>query len=206
MDISEIEKQVKSFEKQAEEAFDSLEKKREGFEKLVLDFVSSWIQNRVKDALTKEFPDKAKALGEIGVRAIKADLKAAVDKLPADVKALLADNSRWPHCTEYRGKGEKYPSAYDFETLFGGLTRQFFGLAGKILDKHKLIKSKQYGEWGQVGTNIVYGYGIQLPDPLKALIADYYELYERHRELLEKIEVTKNQRAEAEAKDIWDKS
>jgi hypothetical protein len=206
MDTSEFDKQIRFFEKQAKEVFDSLEKKREDFEKSTLTFVSSWIQNRVKDALTREFPDRAKELGETGVKAVKADLKVAVDKLPDDAKVLFADNGRWPHRKEYKGTIEKYLYTTEFEKILTGFMRQLFGLAGGILDKYKLIEFKEHSEWGRSGTSVLYGYGISLPNQFEALIMEYSKLYNQYRELLEKVELTKTQKAQAEAKDIWDKT
>lgn len=206
MDTSEFDASIRTSEKQAAEIFNLLENKRKELETSILAFVSNWSQDKVKDALIREFPDKAKDLGGAGVKAIKADLQVVVDQLPGKVNILLADNSNWPHHKEFRVKIESYKMRSEFEDIFSRLIRRLFSSTGGILKKYDLIKTESYNEWGGQGTDVVYNYGISLSPQLQALKDEYIKLYDQYSELIAKTESTKSEKARAEAKDLWEKS
>jgi hypothetical protein len=206
MDTSEFDARIKTSEKQIADIFNLLENKRKEIEKSILVFVLNWSQDKVKDALIREFPDKAKDLGEAGVKGIKADLKVLVDQLPDRVNNLLADNSNWPHHKEFKVKIESYKMRSEFEEILSRLISRLFGPTGGILKKYDLIKTESFSEWGVRGTEATYNYGISLSPQLQTLKDDYIHLYEQYSGSIAKAESTKGEKARAEAKDLWEKS
>jgi hypothetical protein len=206
MDTSEFDARINAAEKQAAHIFDLLEDKRKEIEISILAFVLNWSQDKVKDALIREFPDKAKDLGEAGVKGIKTDLKILVDQLPNRVSKLLADNSNWPHHKEFKVKIESYKMRSEFEEILSRLIRRLFSPTGGILKKYDLIKTESFSEWGVGGTEVNYNYGISLSSQLQTLKDEYIHLYEQYSESMAKAESTKGEKARAEAKDLWEKS
>jgi len=201
MDTTEFDRKIEHLEKTAKGIRDRLEKEWQDLASVLQIFAKNWCLSKVEKALVEEFPERAKDLGTGGVKKIKADLDIVLARLPEDMKRLLKEDSNWPH--RFGADLGGYALDRDVESLIIRLFNKLVGPAGAILQEHRLSSS---GEWRQEGGNTVRNYGINLPEDIKGRLSQYVRGCAEFKAAQKNVELAKEERSRAVAKDIWDKS
>lgn len=192
------------------------------FTKATISFASSWIQDKVQSTVTTR-TDTTQSLGIEGLRQLKTDLKKVIDHLPEVAQPILDDDSNWEHRTGISDDGEQHKHCYSapkddhYSDKLDWPIRSILGLAGDILRKNgfEATATRMTTEWseklphesgypGTQGTRYVRQYK-RSPEMLN-ILRSYADLHRKMVGLSSQLKLAQRQKAEAEAKNLWDQA
>ena len=167
---------------------------------------------------SKETVDRAIRDNDERIKSMDAQARASAKKEIEDLQKRISDivNERlsgtgvWVHKSEIKCDESKTFSLYDVKEQFRGnfdeALRLIMGLFGAALKKHQLAGSYTH-EWGTAsGGSIRFGIGIPKTPSLEKAYAEYEALAEKYIALDHRLKHVRKDKAQAEARDLWEKS
>lgn len=181
----------------------------EQFLRDTVDFLCDWSRQIVEKTVTSN-PEKTKQLGKEGLSSLKNELAQLTGEMPEHVKKHLNLNELWLHRGEIAIKRQAGWSQSPYEFMGNSAPerlntqmRVLLGYAGSLLVKFGFAGS----DWTPSGANAQkYRYSFDWSDYMRSSLHRYAEVFNRLSKLAEQLESVKRQKAEAEAKQLWDQA
>jgi hypothetical protein len=213
--ISELEKQLENLRRQMDDA-------ERVFTGAVIDFARSWAREETERSVVAK-PDIARGMGPEAMRKLKAELGELIKKYDDLVREDLQSEYYWPHrnsrlmpeyeAEEWRSKRYGRPLG----TKIDEGIRRSLGRVGELLRKHRLAEpfssaDPRWGvdRWHEEGkhTRLVVHekHKLDLPTELQTAHAKYAELAEIFLKVYEELGAVRHQKAQAEAKKLWEEA
>lgn len=212
MDASSFDAQIKDLEQQIGGLRGQMENICKEFLEVTKEFTVAWFQDRVKRAVISH-PEIAKKSGLEGLRSVKSDLQKIIGMVPSIVEEHVNRDKYWPHRGKLPDEAHSQFGRYQFhgprapENLDDGV-REVLGYAGAILVKHGFADTGQDSEWKtEPGCDqLRYRYGYDRSEKMNGVLKQYSGLYEELVKLDNELRKAKEERAKAEAKNLWDQA
>ena len=203
--IAEIDAEIQLLREQADEALQQ-------FLQTAVSFFCDWSRRAVERGVTSQ-PETTKKLGLEGLRLLKGELKDLCDKMPEHVQKHMNHKALWLHrgdipqhkdytSSPYRFSGNRAPDKIDAPV------REILGYVGALLLKFGLAKRDKDSEWEQTTAQPVprYRYGFDWSAEMKTALKQYSDIYDNLARLVKETASIERQKAEAEAKSLWDQA
>jgi hypothetical protein len=203
-EIARINTQITNLREQAEPAVQK-------FLDAATTFLCDWSREKVEREVTSN-PELTKQLGKEGLGRLKSELGQLIGEMPEHVQSHLNQDQLWLHRGEIP-QGQRYSlSPYDFHGYrppdkLNDQVRILLGYAGALLVKFGFAKYDDNSDWKLIaGAVPKYRFGVDWSADLKSTAVAYSDIYKRLLQLAEKLETTKREKAESEAKHLWDEA
>ena len=204
-DIARINSQIAALREQAEPALQKF------LQNTVL-FLCDWSRQTVERAVTSS-PELTKQLGKEGLSRLKSELAQLTREMPDHVQKHLNKNELWLHRGEIPPRDKYSQGPYDFHSnrqpdKVNDQVRILLGYAGALLVKFGLAMYDKNSSWEQdtATASTKFKYGFDWSEDMKRCLLTYSEIYNRLSQLAEELASTKRQKAETEAKELWDQA
>lgn len=214
MGVKELRQEIEINEKNRENKIEILQEIREKIVEETKPYANENLKRYVENAV-KNNPKHTKELGKETLSEMKKRLFDLLEITDEIVDKTFLDDKLWLHvnyCLVSGGDnfGQRYNNSKKADENIRTGIRTILGEAGRILVDYKYAKaSGQYdhsgSEWKIISNNnIIYAYGISLPEKLEDLIKQYSKELEQLHDFVEKIEDLKHKLSQQEAVDLWD--
>ncbi len=209
MDTSKFDARIKELKKQTNDIQEQMENTRKEFLEAAKEFVPAWFQSCVERAVVSH-PERAKEYDLNGLRNIKADLQKLIAQAPSIVEEALSSDEYWPHRGEMPGKTDPWHGRYqDYwrrsttEGLKGSI-KNTFRHVGAILAKYHLSNDSWLMPSPREGPKYVKEY--DWSQKMDTLLKRYLDLGDDLIKFNEELKKMEREKAEAEAKDLWEQT
>lgn len=193
-----------------EKKSETMESVRRAFASAVEVFVNQWYEDEVKRVVVAN-PDKVKALGSEKLSKMKIELNEIKGKTAEVVDKHLSERSLWFHLDDSNFKSD-YFCGYDTHSGSGqkGLDhaiRRILGSSlGTLLNRHTLVDFGSNSCWENNGASVRYKYGITWSHNMDKTTSEYEAHCRELMKLKQDVKKLKQDKAAAEASDLWDKA
>lgn len=198
--------EIISIQKQVEKLKTEMEKESQEFIRATVEFTSLDFVSRVETAV-KNSPEATKAKGLEGLRHLKSELNEIKAKVPELVNKHLDAKKNWLHRQSISNKDKI--NAYDEVKIWNdnlsASVRELTGYVGLLLKKHNMIKANGADDWTSDNPP-TYKYFYEWSETMKNSNANYKKAAEGFCALLNKLNLAKREKEEAEAKSLWDQA
>lgn len=205
---------------QAETELDKVRQKTEEivaeFKKIIPEFISGWATYLVDSYITKH-TDTVKDLGIQKIGLFKKKLLKFNQTLPNTAEERL-EAIKWVHRFDIPQNENDSNSPHSYELnkhanlALDEIIRELIGQVGALLIEYGFTKAGQNAEWQIRSDKVYYSYGIpdqpwilKGPD-LRRVKEKYGKALEEYVESLKALKKAENDKAIAEAKNIWDQA
>ena len=212
MDGSKFDAPIRDLKEQMDTLREQMEKTCKEFLEATKEFAPTWFQKSVERAVTSQ-PELAKECGVNGLRSLKSDLQKLVAMIPHIVEQHVNCDKYWPHRAELPDEPELKFGRYHIskprgpDELDNGV-REILGYVGAILVKYGFAKTGEFGNWvaGYGSERPRYRFGYDWSEKMSSVLNKYSPLYDELVKLNEKLKKVEREKAEAEAKDLWEQA
>ena len=210
MKASEFDAQIEDLETQMADLRDKMEDVCRVFQAATARFAAGWFQERAEQAVTSN-PAITKKQDVEKLRKLKSALAHLVESSTELVKKHLDADKYWahrvglavaPYSHIYRVYGRSVPDELD-----SGV-REVLGYLGSLLAEYDFAEVGEYREWEvkYPAPHPVYRHAYDWSEDMKAILNRYADLYQKLAILSGRLKEVERQKAEAEAKSIWDQA
>ncbi len=175
-------------------------------------FAVDWFNEHVQQAVLAN-PAFTQEAGLEGLRTLKAELRALIERTPQIVAEHLDRDEFWSHRAptppdEHMGiwGRHRYPSDRPSPSLETAI-RDILGHVGPLVLSRGLVSPDERRNWQQGSSSHPrYPYWIEWPAEMRTLLETYRHLDDQLRNALTRIEALQQQKGEVEAKRLWDQA
>lgn len=211
MDTSKFDVQIRNLQVRMDAMRSQMEEICKEFFEATKEFAVAWFQSCIEKEVVSQ-PGVTKKSGKKGLRNLKTELQSTIAKVPHIVEKHVNQDKYWVH----RGQ---LPDDNDLSSRFGRYqtygrrapeelekgVRELLGYAGAILMKHGFVDTGECSVWEvQHGSERPrYKYGYDWSGKMNGVIQRYSGQYEELIKLDHEFKKIQQEKAEAEAKDLW---
>jgi hypothetical protein len=211
MDTSQYDSQIQDAQSDIKKMQGSMDTVRLAFVESTTRYISEWTEKSIERAVTSK-PETTKSIGMERLKDLKSALKKLLSEIPSLVPQHIKQDSLWPHRTEL--PADIYKKSLPIfelkrktsEELREGV-RDLLGYAGQLLVEYGYEESGKDGSWEErAGKPPRYKYGFSWSNEMSTNLKEYVELLESYVDTHIKVINLKREKAEAEAKNLWDEA
>jgi hypothetical protein len=212
MQTAEFDAQISDLESQIESLKVKMEDVCRAFLLATGKFAAQWFEDRAERAVTTN-PETTRKVSAERLRKMKSALERLVLRIPRIVGKHVNNDKYWAHRDEmtddlfsyfgrYRVYGRSVPDEMD------NAVREVLGYVGSLLAEYGLAEVGEYKEWAidYPGPHPKYRREYSWSEEMNIALMRYSELHAKLLKLSQALKEVKNQKAEAEAKSLWDKA
>jgi len=212
MQTAEFDAQISDLESQIESLKVKMEDVCRAFLLATGKFAAQWFEDRAERAVTSN-PETTRKVSAERLRKMKSALERLVLRIPRIVGKHVNNDKYWAHRDEmtddlfsyfgrYRVYGRSVPDEMD------NAVREVLGYVGSLLAEYGLAEVGEYKEWAidYLGPHPKYRREYSWSEEMNIALMRYSELHAKLLKLSQALKEVKNQKAEAEAKSLWDKA
>jgi hypothetical protein len=195
-----IDQQIKQTEMNAEQIRKRLDDFKDSFIRIVKPFVVAYYRQQAESSVRNN-PALAQQLGTAGLAPIKRKIEELIKQSESNVEALFSRPEFWPHLNKPMPDSSDLYSETKNDPIRA--LRKALWPVFPILGEVGLASK----EFLRMGMGQQY-YPYALPDfsQFQQVWKNYREIYESYFQMLQQIAALQKQKAEHEAKTIWDKA
>ena len=213
VNTSKFDSLIKELEGQIRVLRDRIEKTCKEFFEATNEFAVEWFQSCVERAVISN-PELAKKSGVAGLRNLKSDLQNLAATVPSIVEKHLNIDRCWPHRRQIPDKPD--PQLGRYQDYWRRLTianlknavAEVLGYVGGVLVKHGFADTGPASAWAVIAWSEQPKYTCEYDwsQKLNAVFGRYSDLYGQLIELDGELKKVQREKAEAEAKGLWDQA
>lgn len=212
MDTSSFDAQIKDLEQQIGGLRGQMENICKEFLEVTKEFTVAWFRNHVERTVTSQ-PKIAKKCGVEELRHFKSDLQKTITMVPRIVEEHVNNDKYWAHRGQIPDEHDRRFARYHVSGRcpldeLDNAVREVLGYRGVILLKHGFAKTGEHSEWEtKYGSEQPrYKYGYDWSEKMNTVLKQYSDLYDRLIKLDYELKKAKRDKAQAEAKNLWDQA
>lgn len=212
MDTSEFDSKIKTADDEIESLRGQMDQTCSQYIQVCTNFFQLEFQKRVEAAITGN-PAVAQGLGLEKLKALKAELKDLVDRVPRIVSEHLDKQDIWEHRTPLpEGLEKDRNRETDLRIRAGSKARDelrsIIGYVGQLILKYGLDEGSERSEWEKQGKGLPK-YRYSLPpygSGLNESLETYKGLFERFIQAHFDLKSAQAAKEQAIAKDLWNQA
>jgi hypothetical protein len=208
-----FDEEIQAAERGFETILSQMDRVQQDFLAAAIQFVKSWFWEHT-ELIVKQKPEVTKQLG-IRLSQLKADVKKLQENAATIVAEYFQDGDLWWHQNQakqsYNYYGRRPPEHLDkaLRLCLGRLASVFEGygyLSTEPQDHGRWREWDKSGNYQPADAKPYYPFNLDWTEQMQVLVKKYGELHGKGIQQAMEIKRLKDEKAESEAKDLWDKA
>jgi hypothetical protein len=164
------------------------------------------------ESAVRGHPERAKELGVKGLKVVKNGVEALKQGSPKIVEETFGREIRWPHIDPEWDGGDRWSNPFAQygshrpADIFDRPMREVLGHVGQILLDHGLAKEENWRSHGRYHAGRYFPYAVSWSEGALAATKRYADLYSKLSAANGARTDARNEKASAEAQDLWDQA